>query len=164
MRSYDGHTPPPLPVIGQIPPPSDPAPVSSIWLARTTALTHGGRHTHVWDTLTIPHTSKCPQCKHDHHGDDLNDWDASVVIERLFSRGCLFTLRGRIVVVKCVVLRRRIHCQRRRQLRTSRHLCDAHLIKAPLYPPPPPRPLLYHPRPAPAPAPPRPRSAPAPTA
>ena len=33
---------------------------------------------------SIEHTFKCPQCKHEHHVDDLNDWDADVVIERLF--------------------------------------------------------------------------------
>ena len=33
---------------------------------------------------SITHTFKCPQCKHEHHVDDLNDWDASVIIERLF--------------------------------------------------------------------------------
>tara|TARA_B110001450_G_scaffold252641_1_gene274764 strand:- start:2145 stop:2486 length:342 start_codon:yes stop_codon:yes gene_type:complete len=33
---------------------------------------------------SITNTFKCPQCKQEHNVDDLNDWDAAVVIERLF--------------------------------------------------------------------------------
>lgn len=32
---------------------------------------------------SVTHTFKCPQCKQEHHIDAINDWDASVVIERL---------------------------------------------------------------------------------
>lgn len=40
------------------------------------------RYAHNADSIT--HTFRCPQCKQEHNVDDLDDWDAAVVIERLF--------------------------------------------------------------------------------
>ena len=41
-------------------------------------------HRYARNAESITNTFKCPQCKQEHHVDDLNDWDAAVVIERLF--------------------------------------------------------------------------------
>jgi hypothetical protein len=41
-------------------------------------------HRYAREAESTTNTFKCPQCKQEHHVDDLNDWDASVVIERVF--------------------------------------------------------------------------------
>ena len=41
-------------------------------------------HRYARSAESITNTFKCPQCKQEHNVDDISDWDAAVVIERLF--------------------------------------------------------------------------------
>lgn len=41
-------------------------------------------HRYARSAESITNTFKCPQCKKEHNVDDIGDWDAAVVVERLF--------------------------------------------------------------------------------
>ena len=41
-------------------------------------------HRYARESASTTNTFKCPQCKQEHDVDALNDWDASVVIDRVF--------------------------------------------------------------------------------